>query len=127
MAKSNLPPSRTKFLSLLKQTAAIEFEIVAKEHLNDNLKVVRESANGDSVILKNQAHNTYQRAQRRQQLTESRQQNNLEHVAGMHRQQVLPLPSKEKQSAKRGPHALRGPARDKSVKEIMNVMCFVKS
>ena len=77
MAKANLSPARAKYLSLIKQTTAIEFEIVAKEHLNENLKVVREASSGDSVILKNQAHNTYQRAQRRQQLNESRQQTNL--------------------------------------------------
>ena len=80
MTKSSQHSSTTKFLSLIKQSAAIEFEIVPKDFLNENLKVIREVANGDSVILKNQALNTYQRAQRRQQLKESRQQNNLEQI-----------------------------------------------
>ena len=80
MAKSSLHPSRTKYLALLKQTTAIEFEIVQAEHLNENLKTIRQVASGDSVTLKNQALNTHQRAQRRQQLNESRRQNNLEQI-----------------------------------------------
>lgn len=80
MANSSLSPSRAKYLALLKQTAAIEFEIVQNEHLNENLKAIRQVADGDTVILKNQALNTFQRAQRRQQLNASRQQNNLEQI-----------------------------------------------
>ncbi|NVK24278.1 MAG: TIGR03899 family protein [Gammaproteobacteria bacterium] len=80
MSKSSLHPSRTKYLALLKQTTAIEFEIVQPEHMNENLKCIRQVASGDSIILKNQALNTFQRAQRRQQLNESRQQSNLEQI-----------------------------------------------
>ena len=80
MANQSQSPSRTKYLSLLKQTTSIEFDIVANDKLSEEDKSIRQVTNGDHVTLKNSTTNTYQRAQRRIQLEQSRQQNNLEQI-----------------------------------------------
>lgn len=80
MSNSTLHPSRAKFLNLLKQTTSIEFDIVPEDKIDGETKAIRQVASGDHIILKNQTINTYQRAQRRIQLNQSRQQNNLEQV-----------------------------------------------
>ena len=80
MANQSQPPSRAKYLSLLKQTTSIEFDIIASDKLAEGDKSIRQVANGDHVTLKNNTANTYQRAQRRIQLEQSRQQNNLEQI-----------------------------------------------
>lgn len=79
MAGSSTPPSRAKYLALLKQTTSIDFDIVANDKLAPDDKSLRTVANGDHVTIKNTI-NTYQRAQRRLQLEQSRQQNNLEQI-----------------------------------------------
>lgn len=80
MSNSSLHPSREKYLSLLKQTTSIEFDIVSADELTEAIKPIREVASGDKVILKNAQLNSYQRAQRRSQLLVSRQQTNLEKI-----------------------------------------------
>lgn len=80
MAKAALHPSRTKFLALLKQTTGIELEIATAEEVDENQKVLRESASGDHIYIKNSEFSLLQRAQRREQLVQSRQQNNLEQI-----------------------------------------------
>lgn len=79
MAKNSLHPSRAKYLALLKQTTSIELDIVPDDKLVEGDKSIRRVASGDHVTLKSQ-NNTYQRAQRRIQLEQSRQQNNLEQI-----------------------------------------------
>ena len=80
MANQSLHPSRAKYLSLLKQTTSIEFDIIANDKLSETDKSIRQVASGDHVTLKNTTNNTYQRSQRRLQLEQSRQQNNLEQI-----------------------------------------------
>jgi uncharacterized repeat protein (TIGR03899 family) len=80
MSNSTLHPSRAKYLSLLRQTTSIDFDIVAADDVPETEKAIREVASGDKVILKNPELNTYQRAQKRTQLVVSRQQNNLEKI-----------------------------------------------
>ena len=79
MAANSLHPSRTKYLALLKQTTGIELDIVPNDKLAEGEKSLRRVASGDHITLKNTS-NTYQRAQRRIQLEQSRQQNNLEQI-----------------------------------------------
>ena len=80
MAKAALHPSRTKFLALLKQTTGIELEIATADEIPQNQKVLRESASGDQIFVKNSELSLLQRGQRREQLVLSRQQNNLEQI-----------------------------------------------
>ena len=80
MAKTNLHPSRAKYLSLLKQTSGIELEIVAADQPQPDSKPLRQSASGDSIYLKHPDLPLNQRAARREQLVKSRQQNNLEQI-----------------------------------------------
>ncbi|MDU0112052.1 TIGR03899 family protein [Psychrosphaera aquimarina] len=80
MSNSILHPSRDKYLSLLKQTTSIDFVIVTSDDLTESESIVREVASGDKVILKNNEFTSFQRAQRRNQLVASRQQNNLEKI-----------------------------------------------
>ncbi len=79
MPKNSLHPSRAKYLALLKQTTSIELNIVQDDKLTEQDKSIRRVASGDHVTLKSH-NNTYQRAQRRIQLEQSRQQNNLEQI-----------------------------------------------
>lgn len=79
MAGNQLHPSRTKYLTLLKQTTSIELHIVPDDKLSEEDKSLRRVATGDHITLKSPI-NTYQRAQRRLQLEQSRQQNNLEQI-----------------------------------------------
>lgn len=79
MAANPLHPSRAKYLALLKQTTSIELHIVSDDKLAEDDKSIRRVATGDHITLKS-PNNTYQRAQRRIQLEQSRQQNNLEQI-----------------------------------------------
>ena len=79
MASNPLHPSRAKYLALLKQTTSIELDIVPSDRLTEDDKSIRKVASGDHITLKSH-NNTYQRAQRRLQLEQSRQQNNLEQI-----------------------------------------------
>lgn len=84
MPKSNpLSPARSKYLSLLKQTTGIELDVVATEDLPADCKSLRQSESGEHIFVKNQQLNIVQRAQRREQLQKSRQQNNLENIFSM--------------------------------------------
>ena len=80
MPKNNLPPSRAKFLSLLKQTSGIELEIVTADQPQPEGKPLRQSASGDSIYIKHPELSLIQRAARREHLVNSRQQNNLEQI-----------------------------------------------
>jgi len=80
MPKSNLHPSRAKYLSLIKQTSGIELDIVPADQVQAEAKPLRESASGDHIYIKQGDLSLSQRAQRREQLVRSRQQNNLEQI-----------------------------------------------
>jgi uncharacterized repeat protein (TIGR03899 family) len=80
MSKSTSNPAREKYLSLLKQTTYIDFDIVSAGELVDSKKTIHEVAGGDKVVLKSDELTSFQRAQRRNQLVVSRQQNNLEKI-----------------------------------------------
>lgn len=80
MATHQLPPSRAKYLALLKQTTGIEFELYHEAELPEDQKAIRQTNNGDNIYIKHPEQNLLQRAQRREQLLLSREQNNLEQI-----------------------------------------------
>lgn len=80
MANQALHPSRTKYLTLLKQTTGIEFALVPETEPQLEYKAIRKTNAGDQIYIKNPESNLLQRAQKREQILLSRQQNNLEQI-----------------------------------------------
>ena len=80
MPKPTSNPAREKYLSLLKQTTCIDFNIVSADELTDSKVTIHEVDGGEKVVLGNAGLTTFQRAQRRNQLVAARQQSNLEKI-----------------------------------------------
>jgi len=80
MSKPTSNPAREKYLSLLKQTTCIDFNIVSADEVTDPKKTIHEVAGGEKILISSSDLTTYQRAQRRNQLVASRQQSNLEKI-----------------------------------------------
>lgn len=80
MNNSTLHPSRSKYISLIKQTTGIELQIHSADEKREDVKPIRETAAGDHVYVKYQELPLSQRAQRREQLIKARQQHNLEQI-----------------------------------------------
>ena len=72
MSKPTSNPAREKYLSLLKQTTCIDFNIVSADEVTDSKVTIHEVAGGEKVVLKSTDLTTFQRAQRRNQLVVSR-------------------------------------------------------
>lgn len=80
MSTQPLHPSRAKYLALLKQTTGIEFELIPSSEAQLEQKAIRQTNAGDQIYIKNPESNLLQRANRREQILASRQQNNLEQI-----------------------------------------------
>lgn len=80
MPNSSSPNARDKFVSLVKQATAIEFNLMANDDVLSDSKVIRQITDDESLVLNNANLTNLQRAQRRTQLEQARQQQNLEQV-----------------------------------------------
>jgi hypothetical protein len=72
-----------KYLSLIRQATGIELDICSPEEFEGDQKPIRQSESGDHIFIRNENLSILQRAQKREQLTKSRQQNNLEQIFSM--------------------------------------------
>lgn len=72
--------TRDKFLSLVKQLTSIELGFVANDIAPTTGKIIKKLNDDESIVLKSFESTSYQRAQKRLQLTQAREQQNLENI-----------------------------------------------